>query len=134
MQKYYLILPILIFSIFWLLFVKNTGTIDSGVHFQDDHEIISINTELKEKNYNVLSVYAVRMHREINETQRFRPFYYFHRVLEVVIFKDNFYAISVYNLILIILTSSVLFYFALGWWLIGGGRIIQKRAYPDSPK
>jgi hypothetical protein len=119
-MKYYSPLIFIAFLIVWFVFMFETGTINSGLHFQDDHEIVSIDAELQSNGFNLLKTALHRIDREINVTHRFRPFYYLHRVIEVSIFRTNFYNLSLYNLFLIALTSWLLFHVAFE---LGLGRV-----------
>lgn len=86
-----------------------SGTLNSGYHLTDDHEIVRIKYDLASQN--TLTVAVNWMKRDQFSTHRFRPFYFFHRVIETKVFGANFFAWSIYTAILAIITSFLLFYF-----------------------
>ena len=77
------------------IFLYFTGTLVSGYHFADDHEIIRIKDDLKSSS--VLDVSTKWILEDINVTRRFRPVYYFQRVVETKIFGSDYFALSVYT-------------------------------------
>ena len=99
----------LFFAIFWLAFLGFSGTLTSGYHLTDDHEIVRINNDLKSES--TLAVAEKWMKNDQFGTHRFRPFYILHRTLETKVFGTNFTAWSLYTAILAIATSFFLFYF-----------------------
>ena len=115
-KNYYTAL--LFFAIFWLAFLGFSGTLTSGFHLTDDHEIVRINNDLKTQN--TLFVAKKWMKNDQVSTHRFRPLYFFHRVMETKVFGTNFTAWSVYTAILAIATSFFLFCFlyllAFSFW------------------
>jgi len=70
-----------------LLFFILTGTMSSGYHFTDDHEIIRLSHELK--NDSVISVAARWISKDFGI--RFRPVYYLHRIVEARLFGSNLF-------------------------------------------
>ena len=85
-----------------LLFFLLTGTLFSGYHFTDDHEIIRINEELKSAPFlDVLKKWVIN-----DFAIRFRPFYFVHRVTLIKIFGVHFWMWSVYFMLML----SVTFY------------------------
>jgi hypothetical protein len=96
---------LVIFTVFWTFVLLVTGTITSGFHFIDDHELIRMDHDLDNGSFgSVASDWILR-----DFALRFRPFYYLHRVISVQIFGDNFVLFSLQNLVLLILTSWLLF-------------------------
>lgn len=99
------ILVILCISILVTVFFIRTGTLFSGYHFLDDHEIIRINNDLK-----VSSLFSVITEWAGNDFNiRFRPFYYVHRVILVKLFGLNFLLWYGYHLIMLNLTLGLLY-------------------------
>lgn len=90
-----------------LVFLFFTGTLNSGYHFIDDHEMLEIRSDLGKASILGTSIAWIKKDCYI----RFRPMYYVHRVLEVKLFGTDFFAISLYSGILGALTFSF-FYFA----------------------
>jgi len=90
-----------------LSFLLFTGTLNSGYHFTDDHEMLEMNRDLK-----TMSLGSTISKWTANDLNiRFRPMYMFHRVLEMKLFGDNFFALSFYTGILIAISFS---FFYLG--------------------
>jgi hypothetical protein len=98
-----------LFSVFWLSFLILSGTINSGFHFQDDHEIITISKRIDD---NGLFAASVSILKEDMVT-RFRPFYYLHRIAIVELLGTDFMYWSFYNALLAILTSFFLYLFLI---------------------
>lgn len=101
------IIVLILFSIFWISLVFFTGTISSGYHFTDDHEIISINESIN--NNGIINTIEFYLKKDLSI--RFRPFYYLHRIALVKVFQTNFLLWSIYNVVLAIVTSYFLFLF-----------------------
>jgi len=99
-QKNWVIIFALFLSVF--IFLGVTGTLTSGYHFIDDHEIISISNNLKSESLiKVISNYI-----NYDLPSRFRPMYYFHRVIETKIFGTNLFLWSLYTGVLAFITFS----------------------------
>jgi hypothetical protein len=75
------------------LFLGLTGTLTSGFHFTDDHEILDIVGQLATKSWAEVIKEVIAVDLSI----RFRPMYYVHRVVECEAFKDNLLLWSLYN-------------------------------------
>lgn len=101
------VIALILFSIFWTSLVIYTGTLTSGYHFTDDHEIISINKSIDDNGIENTVSYFLNKDLEI----RFRPFYYLHRIALVKFFETNFLLWSIYNVVLAIITSYFLYLF-----------------------
>jgi len=99
----------LFFALFWLALLGFSGTLTSGYHLTDDHEIVGTNSDLKFES--TLTVMEKWMKNDQFGTHRFRPLYILHRTLETKVFGTNFTAWSVYTAILAIATSFFLFCF-----------------------
>ena len=109
-NKHKYLLVFIFFLIFWFLILIFSGVLFSGFHFQDDHEIISMQEQLSSSDSNFFSVFKHWF--KIDFAKRFRPFSYISRVLEVSIFGTNFLLQSIYNGIIAVFTSFFLFIFA----------------------
>jgi hypothetical protein len=83
----------IIVSVF--LFLTLTGTITSGYHFVDDHEVIKIKHDLKSSSLNVVTKKWVI--EDLTKNTRFRPLYSIHRVLQTKILGSDFLLWSLYN-------------------------------------
>ncbi len=101
------LLALIIFSVFWILLLSSTGTLTSGYHLIDDHEMIRINADLQHSNY--FNVTADWLSRDLG--LRFRPVYIIHRVLTVQLLGVNFLAFSIQSLVLAIMTTWLLYMF-----------------------
>lgn len=98
---------LLIFIIFWLSLLGFTKTPFSGIHFQDDHQIITINKELSSNKISDVIFSHLKQDFKI----RFRPFYYIHRIFITKVLGDNIKYWSIYTGLLAILTSYFLYKF-----------------------
>lgn len=101
------LLALIILIVFWSSLVIFSGTLTSGFHFQDDHEIITINKSIDEKGFLVTLKSVIKEDLKI----RFRSFYYLHRTTLVCLFGTNYLLWSLHNFLLAILTSFFLFLF-----------------------
>lgn len=99
-------LVVILFFVGVLSFLFFTGTLSSGYHFIDDHEMLAINSDLKATSFLTTSIDWLK--KDLNS--RFRPMYYFHRIFELKIFGTNFFALLFYTGLLASLTFSF-FYF-----------------------
>ena len=77
--------------VFGLLMI--TGTLFSGVHFVDDHEMMRFVNHIEKEG--VWSCINYEVHRDL--TMRFRPLYYFVRVCLVILFGYNYLAWGVFT-------------------------------------
>lgn len=87
-----------------------SGTISSGFHFIDDHEIIRINQELSVQGDSLISCIIRWVGSDLNI--RFRPFYYILRVIWTAILGDNFTAWSVLKGAETVITMTFLYFCA----------------------
>lgn len=100
------LLVVILFFIGVFSFLFFTGTLNSGYHFTDDHEIIRINTDLESTSF--LETSANWLKSDLNI--RFRPMYYLHRIFEIKLFISDFLLLSLYTGLLASLSFSF-FYF-----------------------
>ncbi len=103
LNKYKIIIIILL-TIF--LFLVITGTLNSGFHFTDDHEIIKISQDLQKDSFINVVIKWILIDLKI----RFRPMYYFVRVLCTKLFEVNFFIWSVYTGLLAFITMISFYY------------------------
>jgi hypothetical protein len=101
------LIAFILITLFWSSFLFFTGTITSGFHFTDDHEIITI----QKKIYDTDLISALKSVLREDMAMRFRPFYYIYRIVLIELFGTNILAWSILNFILAILTSYLLFLF-----------------------
>lgn len=97
----------ILFTVFWSVVVIFSGTLTSGFHFVDDHEIITIEKNINDNGF----LSATRDIIKTDLTFRFRPFYYLHRIFLVVLFGTNTLYWSINYALLAVLSSFLLFLF-----------------------
>jgi hypothetical protein len=114
--RYEFIISLLVFAFLWSGFLIYSGTLTSGYHLIDDHEMLRISDDLSTSNPLSVSVDWVKT----DLLARFRPMYYIHRVFSIWLLGTNFTAQSVLLLGMAILSSWLLYLFARK---IGFGKI-----------
>lgn len=105
-QEYFIVLISFLFLV--LGFLVFTGTLFSGFHFTDYHEVVSINEGLKHNDFCQL-VKGIILN-DLNT--RFIPFNSFNRVLQTRFFGINFTMWHIYNGFLAVLCAFFLYLFA----------------------
>ena len=100
---------LLYFFILWFSLLCLSGSIFSGFHFTDDHELLAIGKDISESSLSVTMVKWIKS----DSTFRFRPIYYVHRILGVYFFGQNYLLWSIYAGILAVLSTFILFLFSL---------------------
>ena len=108
LKKDLIVILSIIVSVF--LFLILTGTLTSGYHFVDDHEVIKIKHDLKSTSLNVVTKKWVM--EDLTKNTRFRPLYYMLRVVQTKIFGSDFLLWSLYNCVLCCLTM-IFFYLGM---------------------
>ena len=86
------LIAFIIFFTFWFSFLCFTGTLTSGFHFTDDHQLISIKESINDNGF----INAAKSFINKDLDIRFRPFYSMHRVFLVKIFGSHFFLLSIY--------------------------------------
>lgn len=109
-KKYDYLSVFLFILIFWFIILITSGSLLSGYHFTDDHEIAHINYNLNVQRLSIFQVINQWIHNDLL-TGRFRPFYYIHRILETRLLGINFGWWSLYTGMLAVLTTFSLFIF-----------------------
>jgi hypothetical protein len=108
---------LLLFFCLWFGMTCFSGSLFSGYHIVDDHEIISIHNDFN-NHVPLLSV----LKRELTNdfSIRFRPLFYADRILTIRVLGDNFLLWSIYRTIMAVFTSFLLFIAArnlgFGFW------------------
>lgn len=87
------ILVFIVILLFVFSFLNFTGTLTSGYHFQDDHEIIRINKDLQQQSF----IKVLKNWMNVDLKIRFRPFYIIHRVAVTELFGSDFLMLSIYS-------------------------------------
>ncbi len=84
------------------------GTLTSGFHLVDDHELLLWTYEFRYQDANLLEVMKVRFWRDLGI--RYRPLYYFFRIFLCYLFGENLFAYSVLKALEIIFSIILLYY------------------------
>jgi hypothetical protein len=94
------------FCAFWFGLAASSGALFSGFHIADDHEIVSIHDEFSSH-----VPFGTVLKREIKSDLeiRFRPLYYFDRIMTIRALGDNFILWSLYRSLLACCTMFLLF-------------------------
>jgi len=104
---------ILVFTLAFILFYKilgGSGTMESGYHFLDDHELIRIEYSIDENQQSVVSVMQGCINNDLKS--RFRPMYWVERIACTAIFGSDLLYWNIYTAIKGILTFYLLYYTA----------------------
>nr|WP_290227298.1 hypothetical protein [Trichocoleus desertorum] len=87
-----------------------SGSLFSGYHFTDDHEITAIHYDFVHHHSNLFEIIKQWLLAD-HLSGRFRPFYYAHRIVETRLFGVNLFLWSIYTGMLAVLTTFFLFIF-----------------------
>lgn len=98
---------LIIFICFWIILLGATKTPFSGIHFQDDHQIIQMHKDLISAKVPVVLAGYLKNDLKL----RFRPFYIIHRIIVTKVLGTNLKLWSFYTGFLAILTSFFLYKF-----------------------
>ena len=115
-SRYEVIISLLVFAFLWGAFLIYSGTLTSGYHLIDDHEMLRISQDLSTSNPLIVSADWIKT----DLVARFRPMYYIHRVFSIWLLSTNFPAQSVLLLGMAVVSSWLLYLFARK---IGFGKI-----------
>ncbi len=109
MNKEFKLRVIVFFSIAFILFsfLNLHGTISSGFHFVDNHEVVQMNKDLSDANGSVFQVMSKWVMNDMGG--RFRPMYMIDNVLVYTTLHGNFFTISLYHTLLILFIAFFLF-------------------------
>ncbi len=106
-DRYSSFLAFLFFALIWGTFFFSTGTVTSGYHFQDDHEILRVDKEYEKSDFwPVAKKFTMQI-----VSIRLRWYYQFQRAVKIWVLGDNLVAWGLYNIGLLILTCWFLFRF-----------------------
>jgi hypothetical protein len=108
-------MPLLILFLFWFGILTVTGTLFSGYHFIDDHDVIRIDKDLSKTTLaREMRIFSADL---LRSKLRFRPFYQLHRRMATAVLGANFTAWSVYFGLLAVFTTYflALFLFKTGF-------------------
>jgi len=110
MNKELKLRAIVLVSIVFILisFLGLHGTLSSGFHFVDDHEVIQMNKDLADANGDLFHVITSWVKGDLNG--RFRPLYEVNNVIVYTTFGGDFFLMSVFHAFL---TAFFIFFFFL---------------------
>lgn len=113
--------PFIVFAcalLFWFSLLVLSGSLFSGYHFTDDHQILSINADLIASPDNFFRIVQRWLINDLGI--RFRPFYFIHRLLVTKFLGINFNLWSIYTGLLAVFATLFLYLFAkkIGFCLI----------------
>ncbi|MCX6272520.1 MAG: hypothetical protein NTU44_15145 [Bacteroidetes bacterium] len=97
--------PVFFFTSFWFLLLFLTGTLNSGLHFTDDHILFSIQKMIHDQGIKA----AILSRLDANMHVRFSPVSTIDKIPLTILFGTNAMVWSYYHLLLTILTSLFLF-------------------------
>jgi hypothetical protein len=105
------------FFAFWFLLLAVSGSLFSGYHLADDHEVLRMGRDVANEGVWLQAKKWIDI--DLSVAHRFKPVYYLHRVIEARLFGSNFLSWKVYTGCLAILASFLLYRFGrwLGWSL-----------------
>lgn len=94
-MKQNLVKSFFFFLFFWFAFLGLSGTLGSGFHFTDDHQIIVYSETVKDSG--ALRTAVDWIAEDIGRVGRFLPVYYIHRLLQVKFFGADFFIWGLYD-------------------------------------
>lgn len=92
------------FSVFWFGVLYLSGSLTSGFHFTDDHQIISFSKSIDSVGF--IDMAADYIRGDISEKGRFLPLYDIHRLVEVKLFGTDFFMWAAYGWLLAVAAST----------------------------
>lgn len=102
----------------WFTLLGFTGTLTSGFHFTDDHEVYSTGQDVKHSS--VMRELRILKREIISPEMRFRPLYHMTRRWTMALLGENFLAWSILYGLLAVFTSFFLYLFmkqlAFSFW------------------
>lgn len=94
-MKQNLVKSFFFFLVFWFAFLGLAGTLGSGFHLTDDHQIIVYSETVKDSG--ALRTAVDWIAEDIGRIGRFLPVYYIHRLLQVKFFGADFFIWGLYD-------------------------------------
>ena len=92
------------FALFWLAVLGLSGSLFSGFHFTDDHQIIGFSRSIESAGFIDQAIDYIS--GDISLKGRFLPLYDLHRLIEVKLFGTDFFMWAVYGWLLATIASS----------------------------
>lgn len=99
------------FSVFWFGVLYLSGSLTSGFHFTDDHQIIGFSNSIDSVGFIDQAIGYIG--GDISDKGRFLPLYDIHRLLEVKLFGTDFFMWAVYGWLLAVAASTCFAIFLL---------------------
>lgn len=99
------------FFFFWFGVLYLSGSLTSGFHFTDDHQIIGFSRSIDSVGFIDLAADYIR--GDISSKGRFLPLYDIHRLIEVKLFGTDFFLWAVYGWLLASVASACFAVFLL---------------------
>lgn len=99
------------FFVFWFGLLSISGSLFSGFHFTDDHQIIVYSETMKTSG--AVSTALNWVADDAKSIGRFLPVYYVHRMLQIKFFGSEFLTWAVYDGLIATLASSFMSFFML---------------------
>lgn len=112
------------FFFFWFGLLYLSGSLTSGFHFTDDHQIISFSKTLE--NAGAIETALDWVERDVRSIGRFLPVYYIHRLLQIKFFGTEFLYWGLYDGLLAWLSSSLMATFML----LAGFSLLEALIFP----
>lgn len=98
----------LLFVLLWSVVLAASGSLFSGYHLADDHEILTIQEDLLKRPSG--GVFSKWFWHDFDSMHRFRPFYFAHRIFLTRLLGTNFTAWFFYTGILAVSATFLLYY------------------------
>lgn len=112
------------FFVFWFGLLYLSGSLTSGFHFTDDHQIISFSKTLE--NAGAIETALDWVERDVRSIGRFLPVYYIHRLLQIEFFGTDFLVWGIYDGLLAWLSSSLM----AAFMLLAGFSLLEAIIFP----
>src|SRR4030067_2945400 len=99
------------FFFFWFGVLYLSGSLSSGFHFTDDHQIIGFSSSIESAGFIDQAIDYIS--GDISLKGRFLPLYDLHRLIEVKLFGTDFFMWAVYGWLLASVASACFAVFLL---------------------
>ncbi|MBI2400582.1 MAG: hypothetical protein HYV23_05960, partial [Deltaproteobacteria bacterium] len=99
------------FFLFWFGVLYLSGSLTSGFHFTDDHQIINFSNSIESASF--IDMAADYIRGDISNKGRFLPLYDIHRLFEVKLFGTDFFMWAAYDWLLASVASACFAVFLL---------------------
>lgn len=124
MNRKHALVAFLFFFFFWFGFLFLSGSLTSGFHFTDDHQIITYNETLESAG--AIDTALNWIGQDVRTIGRFLPVYYIHRLVQIKFFGADFLLWGLYDGLLAWLSSSLMATFML----VAGFTLFEALLFP----